>query len=207
MPIYSLVYESQLISVAGLFSRVRRLTRPTDRWNRKSQIIPKLGRILKFKPQQCYKLIKILLQTENEGKLGFELWPRFADFARFFCAFALKTPNLPWLNTMSLLWLSFVTIQVGLALFFYLLLICCETLIILSKFDMYVLKFPLLYDFNPKCFDWHYTVYLVLRSLILSVISIKWLALAIRSAFFFIVFSFFLLSLLILFTPTNTQKT
>ena len=45
---------------------------------------------MKFKPQQCYKLIKTLLQTENEGKLGFELWPRFADFARFFCAFALK---------------------------------------------------------------------------------------------------------------------
>ena len=61
--------------------------RPADRWNRKSQIIPKLGRILKFKPQQCYKLIKTLLQTENEGSLGFELWPRFA---RFFCAFALK---------------------------------------------------------------------------------------------------------------------
>ena len=44
-----------------------------------------------LKPQQCYKLIKTLLQTENEGKLGFELWPRFADFARFFCAFALKS--------------------------------------------------------------------------------------------------------------------
>ena len=42
---------------------------------------------MKFKPQQCYKLIKTLLQTENEGWLGFELWPRFA---RFFCAFALK---------------------------------------------------------------------------------------------------------------------
>ena len=53
-------------------------------------LIPKLGRILKFKPQQCYKLIKTLLQTENEGRLGFELWPRFADFARFFCAFALN---------------------------------------------------------------------------------------------------------------------
>ena len=46
---------------------------------------------MKFKPQQCYKLIKTLLQTENEGRLGFELWPRFADFARFFCAFALKS--------------------------------------------------------------------------------------------------------------------
>ena len=45
---------------------------------------------MKFKPQQCYKLVKTLLQTENEGKLGFELWPRFADFARFFCAFALN---------------------------------------------------------------------------------------------------------------------
>ena len=45
---------------------------------------------MKFKPQQSYKLIKILLLTENEGKLGFELWPRFANFARFFCAFALK---------------------------------------------------------------------------------------------------------------------
>ena len=44
-----------------------------------------------IKPQQCYKLIKTLLQTENEGKLGFELWPRFADFARFFFAFALNT--------------------------------------------------------------------------------------------------------------------
>ena len=54
-------------------------------------MIPKLGRILKFKPQQCYKLIKTLLQTENEGKLCFELWPRFADFVRFFCAFALKS--------------------------------------------------------------------------------------------------------------------
>ena len=61
--------------------------RPADRWNRKSQIIPKLGRLLKFKPQQSYKLIKTLLQTENEGTLGFELLPRFA---RFFCAFALN---------------------------------------------------------------------------------------------------------------------
>ena len=57
----------------------------------KIQIFPKLGRILKFKPQQCYKLLKSLLQTENEGRLGFELWPRFA---RFFCAFALKQQQL-----------------------------------------------------------------------------------------------------------------
>ena len=64
--------------------------RPVDRWNRKSQIIPNFGRIFKFKTQQCYKLIKTLLQTENEFRLGFELWPRFADFAQFFCAFALK---------------------------------------------------------------------------------------------------------------------
>ena len=48
---------------------------------------------MKFKPQQCYKLIKTLLQTENEGKLRFELWPRFSDFARFFCAFALNVWN------------------------------------------------------------------------------------------------------------------
>ena len=46
---------------------------------------------MKFKPQQCYNLIKTLLQTENESKLGFELWQRFADFARFFCAFALNS--------------------------------------------------------------------------------------------------------------------
>ena len=46
---------------------------------------------MKIKPQQCYKFIKTLLQTENEGRLGFELWPRFADFARFFCAFALNS--------------------------------------------------------------------------------------------------------------------
>ena len=26
----------------------------------------------------------------GQGWLGFELWPRFSDFARFFCAFALK---------------------------------------------------------------------------------------------------------------------
>ena len=45
--------------------------RPADRWNPKSQIIPKLGRILKFKPQPCYKLIKTLLQTENEGRVGY----------------------------------------------------------------------------------------------------------------------------------------
>ena len=52
-----------------------------DRWNRKSQIIPKLGRILKFKPQQCYKLIKTLLQTENEGKsCGHDL-PILLDFS------------------------------------------------------------------------------------------------------------------------------
>ena len=37
---------------------------------------------------------RLWLQTENEGKLGFELWPRFADFARFFCAFALKKGGL-----------------------------------------------------------------------------------------------------------------
>ena len=30
--------------------------------------------------------MEALLQTENEGRLGFELWSRFA---RFFCAFAL----------------------------------------------------------------------------------------------------------------------
>ena len=61
-----------------------------DRWNRKSQIFPKHGRILKFKHQQCYKLIKTFLETEDEGGLGFELWPQFGNFARFFCAFALK---------------------------------------------------------------------------------------------------------------------
>ena len=64
--------------------------RPADRWNRKSQIIPNFGRILKFKPQQWYKLIKNSFETENEGRLGFELWPQFADFARFFGAFALN---------------------------------------------------------------------------------------------------------------------
>ena len=36
----------------------------TDRWNRQTQVIPKLGRILKFKHQQCYKLIKTLLQLK-----------------------------------------------------------------------------------------------------------------------------------------------
>ena len=89
--------------IANIFARLWKLAqfchwvifpcsavRPADRWNRKSQIIPKLGRILKLKPQQCYNLNKTLLQTENEGRLGFELRPRFADFARFFCAFALK---------------------------------------------------------------------------------------------------------------------
>ena len=35
--------------------------RPVDSWNRKSQIFPKHGRILKFKHQQCYKLIKTFL--------------------------------------------------------------------------------------------------------------------------------------------------
>ena len=64
--------------------------RRVDRWNRKSQIFPKHGRILKFKHQQCYKLIKTFLETEDEGGLGFELWPQFGNFARFFCAFALN---------------------------------------------------------------------------------------------------------------------
>ena len=35
--------------------------RPADSWNRKFQIFPKLGRILKFKDQECYKLLKTLL--------------------------------------------------------------------------------------------------------------------------------------------------
>ena len=90
MPIYSLVYESQLNSVTGLFFRVRRLILGPQT----VEIIPKLGRILKFKPQPCYKLMKALLQTENEGRLGFELWLRFTDFARFFCAFALNMYTL-----------------------------------------------------------------------------------------------------------------
>jgi len=78
--------------------------RRVDRWNRKSQIFPKHGRILKFKHQQCYKLIKTFLETEDEGGLGFELWPQFGNFARFFCAFALKRLTKPakrkrWLGT------------------------------------------------------------------------------------------------------------
>ena len=84
---------SSILSLGYFPSSAANFT-PADRWNWKSQIIPKLGRILKFKPQQCYKLIKTLLQTENEGKLGFELWPRFADFARYFCAFALNLKKL-----------------------------------------------------------------------------------------------------------------
>ena len=87
-----------MLALKGNFANFR----PADRWNRKSQIIPKLGRILKFKPQQCYKLIKTLLQTENQGKLGFELWPRFADFAGFFCAFALK-PDVTIKGNISIL--------------------------------------------------------------------------------------------------------
>ena len=107
---------------------------------------------------------------------------------------------------MSLPWLSFVTTS-------WSHLISLSTFKLLwyinnSYIQVYVcFKIPVaLWIFNPKCFDWHYTLHLVLRSLILSVNSIKWLALAIRFAFFFIVFCFFLLSLLILFTPTNTQK-
>ena len=90
LPIYSRLWKSAQSCHWAIFPSSAANFRPPDRWNRKSQIILKLGRILKFKPQQCYKLITTLLQTENEGKLGFELWPRFADFARFFCAFALN---------------------------------------------------------------------------------------------------------------------
>ena len=51
---------------------------------------PKIGRISKNKLHQVCKLINTYLQTENEGGLGFRLWPRISVFARFFCAFALK---------------------------------------------------------------------------------------------------------------------
>ena len=68
---------------------VRRLVSAvTDGRNRKSQKNPKIGRISKNKPQQVCKLINIYLQTENEGRLGFRLWP---PFARFSCALALKS--------------------------------------------------------------------------------------------------------------------
>mgnify|MGYP007058636712 CR=1 FL=1 len=80
--------------------------RRVDRWNRKSQIFPKHGRILKFKHQQCYKLIKTFLETEDEGGLGFELWPQFGNFARFFCAFALNmyiSEYFPYHPTFGLL--------------------------------------------------------------------------------------------------------
>ena len=92
---------------------------------------------------------------------------------------------------MSLPWLSFVTTS-------WSHLISLSTFKLLwyinnSYIQVYVcFKIPVaLWIFNPKCFDWHYTVHLVLRSLILSANSIKWLALAIRFAFFFIVFCFF----------------
>ena len=46
-------------------------------------------------PVTVLKLTKTLLQTENEGRLGFELWSCFADFIQFFCAFeALLWPKL-----------------------------------------------------------------------------------------------------------------
>ena len=65
--------------VTGPFSHVRRLILgPLTVEIENLKIISKLGRILKFKPQQCYKLIKVLLQTENEDRFGFELWPRFS---------------------------------------------------------------------------------------------------------------------------------
>ena len=65
--------------VTGLFSHVRRLILgPLTVEIENLKIISKLGRILKYKLQQCYKLIKALLQTENEDTFGFELWPRFS---------------------------------------------------------------------------------------------------------------------------------
>ena len=96
--ILSLVYYPMFRSAANF--------RGPARWNRKSEIISKLGCILKFKPQRCYKLIKTLLWTENEGRLGLELWPWFAAFARFFCAFA---PHLPKMFC-GRLWRGFVVV-------------------------------------------------------------------------------------------------
>ena len=65
---------------------------------------------------------------------------------------SLRTANLPWLNTISLLLLSLTTDSWSCQLFLSLELICFETLIP-SKFDISILKFQKLYSLDPKSFD------------------------------------------------------
>ena len=122
---------------------------------------------------------------------------------------SLKTSNLPWPNITSLLWLSFITTS-------WFCLISLTTFNFLwdtnnsFRVRYLCLKIPiaLLHIFESKVL-W-LALHLVLRSLILSVISSQWLVLALRFAFFFIVFclfSFHFVSFLLLPSKTNTQKT
>ena len=122
---------------------------------------------------------------------------------------SIKTSNFPWRNMMSLLWLSFITAS-------------WSCLISLTTFNFqwdtnnsfrvrylcFKIPIALLHVFESKVLS--LALHLVLRSLILSVISSKWLVLVIRFAFFFIVFclfSFHFVSFLLLSSKTTTQKT
>ena len=71
----------------GRFSLARRLISAVRRAKSKISKNPKIGRISKNKLQQVCKLINTYLQAENEGGLGFRLWP---PLSRFSCALALK---------------------------------------------------------------------------------------------------------------------
>ena len=79
--------DASFIFVPGNFPLICCEFQASDGQNRKSLKNPKLSRILKNKPWQAFKLMNTFLETENEYRLGFELWPHFA---RFFCAIALK---------------------------------------------------------------------------------------------------------------------
>ena len=85
--IYLLVYISHFLPI---ISR-RHLKHTADKcicaWEFKKPFIFCFITLRYIQAKINEQLIKTLLQTENEGRLGFELWPRFA---RFFCAFALK---------------------------------------------------------------------------------------------------------------------
>ena len=58
--------------------------------NRFSQIFPKSGRILKYKPENFENSLKSLFKAKNEGRFVFCLWPEFYHFASKICAFTLK---------------------------------------------------------------------------------------------------------------------
>ena len=121
---------------------------------------------------------------------------------------SLKTSNFPWPTMASLLWLSFITTSWSCLISwtsFYFLWDTNNSFRV--RYLCFKIPIALLHVFESKVLS--LALHLVLRSLILSVISSKWLVLAVRFAFLFTVFclfSFQFVSFLLLPSKTTTQK-